>query len=735
MKRKLAILGAILLAAFIFTYEGNAYQAHALDEEDLAWIAEAGQALRQIVEDREVMALVYLCDEYELRSDASEDSVAVVTVPSGQMAEILDVTVDEDGQVWEKVSTDMSGTDYIGYVRRDYLACSDERFLEWEEYYGMNPGGAAMLAADGQGNYADIEQFPAGYQAALKELKKKYPNWIFVRYNTKLDWNTAVTNEMQGGRSLVSASSPDWAKGDFYGAGWYNASRQALEAYMDPRNALREGAIFQFEQLTYNETYHTEEAVKAFLENTFMNSSADAPGTNMKFYHIFYMIGQEENRKVSPFHLAARVLQEQGKGTSPIISGTVEGYEGYYNYFNVGANGKTTEDIIHNGLEYAKNHEWKGAYFSILGGANLLTNSYIRNGQDTLYLQKFNVNKNSPYGLYQHQYMQNISAPTSEAANVFKLYSSANALNNSFVFKIPVYQNMTGEPDPTPTPTATPTATPTPTPTATPTPTVTPEPTVTPTPVPSTKITLEIPEGYDDKVVYIDGIKYAVQSKDGTVTLELPDDTAGSATVMRYNAKGVPVGMYVWTLEYYDDAYKVTAQPELTDLLTYHGFSIRITDKSGIRFKTGISADLRKKLLQSGGVDGYRLKEYGTLIMTDANRKTYPMVVGGQKVLQGMAYGTDASGTFKDSIYETVDNRYRYTSVLVGMPASQYKVDYAFRGYATLTKDGQDITIYGPTVAKNIYSLAEQLLQMKIYEEGSDADLYLRKLIKDADKQ
>lgn len=743
MKRKLAILGAILLAAFIFTYEGNAYQAHALDEEDLAWIAEAGQALRQIVEDREVMALVYLCDEYELRSDASEDSVAVVTVPSGQMAEILDVTVDEDGQVWEKVSTDMSGTDYIGYVRRDYLACSDERFLEWEEYYGMNPGGAAMLAADGQGNYADIEQFPAGYQAALKELKKKYPNWIFVRYNTKLDWNTAVTNEMQGGRSLVSASSPDWAKGDFYGAGWYNASRQALEAYMDPRNALREGAIFQFEQLTYNETYHTEEAVKAFLENTFMNSSADAPGTNMKFYHIFYMIGQEENRKVSPFHLAARVLQEQGKGTSPIISGTVEGYEGYYNYFNVGANGKTTEDIIHNGLEYAKNHEWKGAYFSILGGANLLTNSYIRNGQDTLYLQKFNVNKNSPYGLYQHQYMQNISAPTSEAANVFKLYSSANALNNSFVFKIPVYQNMTGEPDPTPTstvtptltPTATPTATPTPTPTATPTPTVTPEPAVTPTPVPSTKITLEIPEGYDDKVVYIDGIKYAVQSKDGTVTMELPDDTAGSATVMRYNAKGVPVGMYVWILEYYDDAYKVTAQPELTDLLTYHGFSIRITDKSGIRFKTGISADLRKKLLQSGGVDGYRLKEYGTLIMTDANRKTYPMVVGGQKVLQGMAYGTDASGTFKDSIYETVDNRYRYTSVLVGMPASQYKVDYAFRGYATLTKDGQDITIYGPTVAKNIYSLAEQLLQMKIYEEGSDADLYLRKLIKDADKQ
>ena len=721
MKRKLAILGAILLVAFIFTYEGNTYQAHALDEEDLAWIAEAGQALRQIVEDREVMALVYLCDEYKLHSDASEDSAAVVTVPSGQMVEILDVTVDEDGQVWEKVSTDMSGTDYIGYVRRDYLACSDERFLEWEEYYGMNPGGAAMLAADGQGNYADIEQFPAGYQPALTALKEKYPNWIFVRYNTQLDWNTAVTNEMQGGRSLVSASSPAWAKGDFYGAGWYNASRQALEAYMDPRNALREGAIFQFEQLTYNETYHTEAALKSFLDNTFMNSSANAPGTNMTFEYIFYMIGKEDCRKVSPFHLAARVLQEQGKGTSPIISGTVEGYEGYYNYFNVGANGKKTEEIIRNGLEYAKANEWKGAYFSILGGANLLADKYINKGQDTPYLQKFNVNKNSAYGLYQHQYMQNISAPTSEAASVFRLYSSANALGNSFVFRIPVYENMPGEPDPTPVPT----------PTATPTPTLAP----TPTPVPSTKITLEIPEGYDDTTVYIDGIEYEVQAENGVVSLELPDDTAGSATVMRYNEKGVPVGMYVWTLEYNDYAYEVTAQPKLTDLLTYHGFSIRITDKSGIRFKTGISADLRKKLLQTDGVDGYRLKEYGTLIMTDANRKTYPMVVGGQKVLQGMAYGTDASGIFKDSIYETVDNRYRYTSVLVGMPANQYKVDYAFRGYATLTKDERDITIYGPVVAKNIYSLAEQLLRMKIYEEESDADLYLRKLIQDADKQ
>ena len=98
MKRKLAFLGAILLAAFIFTYEGNTYQTHALDEEDQAWIEEARGALQNIVEDREVMALVYLCDDLTIRAEAAEDSTKVVTVPSGQMVEIRDVTVDEDYQ-------------------------------------------------------------------------------------------------------------------------------------------------------------------------------------------------------------------------------------------------------------------------------------------------------------------------------------------------------------------------------------------------------------------------------------------------------------------------------------------------------------------------------------------------------------------------------------------------------------------------------------------------------------
>ena len=466
---------------------------------------------------------------------------------------------------------------------------------------------------------------------------------------------------------------------------------------MDPRNSLHENAIFQFEQLTYNESYHTEAAVETFLKNTFMNSNSPAPKTDMTFSHIFWAIGAEQ--QVSPFHLAARVYQEQGQGTSPLISGNYPGYEGYYNYFNISASGSTNEQVITNGLNYARNNGWDNAYASILGGANVISANYIKKGQDTLYLQKFNVSTTASNPVYTHQYMQNIAAPTSEALSMKKLYESAGALENTFVFKIPVYENMPASPCPMPTS--------------------------------STNVVLQVPSGYDASTIYVDGIAYTPQVRNNRRIVKLPNGNAQSAVVYRYNENGAPIGMYVWTLEYRNNAYVATEQPGLTDLLTYHGFSIRITGKAGIRFKTGISADLRNTLL-TGGVNGYYLKEYGTLVMNNANRNTYPMIKGGEKVISGLAYGTDSNGAHQDSIYETVDGRYRYTSVLVGLPADQYKVEYAFRGYIVLTKDNKDITIYGPAMAKSIYSLAEQVLNMGTYASGSEADAFLRKLISDA---
>lgn len=668
---------------------------------------EARLALKEIVNDREIMAVVYLTDNYPVRAAVSGSDAIVAEVPSGQTVFIEDVVIDENYEAWEYVSFYQGEQEYRGYISRNNLACSDERFLEWEAAYGMNPGAYAAYGIDEDGTtrsaYADIEQFPASYQNALKALKDKHPNWVFVPMKTELDWQTVIDNEIGGGKSLVYKTFPEYAKEGAYDDGnWFYASEDILKLYMDPRNSLTEEAIFQFEQLTYNETYHTEAALEQFLQNTFMKGDKNAPGTVMTYAHIIWAVGAEKNRKVSPFHLASRIYQEQGSGNSALISGTYPGYEGLYNYFNIGATGKTTEEVIRNGLEYAKNatpYQWKDAYYSILGGADIISANYIRKGQDTLYLQKYNVNPKGYYALYTHQYMQNISAPTTEAKSIYKLYKNANALESPFVFKIPVYENM-------------------------------PE-TACAAPTESMNIVLQIPEGYDT-TVYVDGVARASENRNGRQVVSAGDAAAQSAVVYKYNENGVPTGMYVWTLDYKNGAYTATAQPELTDLLTYHGFSIRITGKSGIRFKTGISADLRNRLL-SEGVNGYKLVEYGTLVMNNANIGKYPMIKGGEKVLSGMSYGTGTDGVLTDKIYETVNNRHRYTSVLVGLPANQYKVEYAFRGYIVLEKDGVQRTIYGPVVARSIYSLAEQVLKAGTYPQGSAADQFLRKLISDAD--
>lgn len=703
MKKLIIFLNTIVISILLWGTSAFSYYAKALEPETEAWVQEAGAALRELAADREIMALVFLCQEYSVRAGASHESEVVYNVPGGQTVFIEDVVVDEDNEVWEFVSFYIGESRYEGYIPRLYLACSDERFLNWEDKYGMNPQGYAMMTVEEtEGTrYLDIELFPESYRASLTALKASHPNWIFVAMNTGLDWNTVIANEIVGGKSLVHKSLPEYTKEGAYDDGdWYYASKEVLEYYMDPRNGFTEDKIFQFEQLTYNESYHTEAAVEAFLNNTFMNSGKNAPKTEMTYAHIFWAIGKEEIRKVSPFHLASRVYQEQGAGNSPLISGTYAGYEGYYNYFNVGATGTTSKEVIESGLQYAKDRNWKDAYFSILGGADVISNNYITKGQDTLYLQKYNVNPQSHYPLYTHQYMQNISAPSSEAKSIRKLYANANSLESPFVFKIPVFLNMPGSP--------------------------------CPMPASSTNVVLQMPSGFTDTAVYLDGVSYTPEKRNSRSIVKAADTGVKTAVAYQYNASGVPVDMYVWTLDYQNGAYTATPQPGLQNLLSYHGFSIRITGKSGIRFKTGISSDLRAELT-NGGVAGYKLKEYGTLVMNNANIRQYPMVKGGDKVLSGMSYGINSSGALEDKIYETVNGRYRYTSVLVGLPADQYKVEYAFRGYAVLEKDGAERIVYGPIVAKSIYALAKQVLDMGTYEPGTEADAFLRKLIADAD--
>ncbi len=83
---------------------------------------------------------------------------------------------------------------------------------------------------------------------------------------------------------------------------------------------------------------------------------------------------------------------------------------------------------------------WTNPYRSICGGAWYISDKYLTY-QYTTYLEKFNVNKSSGM-LYEHEYMQNVDAPSTEAVSKYNAYKNAGQLSKKKVFYIPVFSNM-----------------------------------------------------------------------------------------------------------------------------------------------------------------------------------------------------------------------------------------------------------------------------------------------------
>ena len=423
-----------------------------LDAERSALVKAAEEAFAKLAEDKMLMALLYHRDSYGVHRKADINSSVTATIEIGTTLYLQGVKI-TDEEIWYQVQFWSDGAEQSGFIQSYYLAYSDEDWIAWENEY-VTPlwktenefsrsayGMATYAVMESAVDYSDISTFPSSYQGALRKLKATHPNWTFVPKNTNLDFNTVVKNEM-GLKSLIwkndSNTSKGWV-GAKYSGSWYYATEAGVSHYLNPCNFLTEAYIFQFEQLTFNPSYHSEAAVQTFLGNTFMKGAIPGDTSNRTYAKAFFDIGK--SRKISPIHLASRVYQEQGKGTSPLISGTYSGYEGYYNYFNVGASGASDTEVIKNGLAYAKSKGWNTRYKSLEGGAATIGNNYILKGQDTLYLQKFNVD-GSCNALYTHQYMQNIQAPASESQSTRSMYSSAGSLNSAFVFKIPVYNNL-----------------------------------------------------------------------------------------------------------------------------------------------------------------------------------------------------------------------------------------------------------------------------------------------------
>ncbi len=315
---------------------------------------------------------------------------------------------------------------------------------------------------------ATLEQFPESYRPYLEELHKKYPQWVFVPFETGLDWNESVKAQY-GNEALVQHSiSADILKshdaddynpstGTFVSkdAGFVQASELAVEYFLDPRNFLNEDGIFQFEMLSFSEIF-TIDAVELILKGSFMHQAKieylDREGTAVKtertYAEVIYEAGKTYN--INPCYLASKILNEVGSDGSYSVWGNHPDYPGIYNFYNIGATDGV--NAITRGLAWANGGEngtlttysrpWNSPEKSIMGGAEFLASSYIAVGQFTGYLQRFNVNPNSYYPVHTHQFMTNLSGALSQGYTSYASYAKLGILENQFVFSIPVFKNM-----------------------------------------------------------------------------------------------------------------------------------------------------------------------------------------------------------------------------------------------------------------------------------------------------
>lgn len=356
---------------------------------------------------------------------------------------------------WYRIYFTYNGKETNGYIRAKYVCLARKKVQKREAVLALSEKEFEKMLTQ--------EKFPASYKQSLRTLHSKYPYWQFKAFHTGVSWEDALKAECELGVNLISntkgqawksmeegaydAETGTWKV--FDGSTWVAASKAAIAFYMDPRNFLNERNIFQFELLEYQSQYQTKDGINSIIQNTpFYNKSFKykdlETGKEASMKYVTAFVRAAKNSGVSPYHLASRVKQEvvtSATTTSLAVSGTNASYPGIYNFYNIGATSGKNPAV--RGLKWASTgttylRPWTDPYRSIVGGAQYIGTSYISKGQNTGYLQKFNMTSNQRYA---HQYMTNVEAAYSEAIKTKQAYAGSMD-KTPIIFSIPVFENM-----------------------------------------------------------------------------------------------------------------------------------------------------------------------------------------------------------------------------------------------------------------------------------------------------
>lgn len=385
-------------------------------------------------------------------AEGSEKSEQLDTLKLGAAVTIVGDGVDGDGDRWYQINygdaPQKSGYVYSGRVKIIAVYEGDEEFEKW--LTGQN--------------------FPESYKPGLRLLHSLYPNWVFYADHTGVKFEDAVLNENLGSGKFVGVGEDDSLKSmengyyDFAtgkytyteGTKWVKCSKQTLAYYIDPRNFFDAKSVFMFLKQSYDpeKGTATAEDIEKVAKGTFMAGKIEEDGE--KTYAEVILEAAKEF-KMNPYVIVGLIRQEQGtKGTSSLIAGlgtkNAKGetvYQGYYNYFNVGAYPSGNMDAAERGLWWAAGagHDyttygrpWNTREKAVKGGVEFSVNNYISVGQDTFYYMNFNVCKNTKYATYSHQYASNVEDSVGKGKGMASAYADVNDV--AVEFSIPVFLDM-----------------------------------------------------------------------------------------------------------------------------------------------------------------------------------------------------------------------------------------------------------------------------------------------------
>ena len=125
---------------------------------------------------------------------------------------------------------------------------------------------------------------------------------------------------------------------------------------------------------------------------------------------------------VNEMYILAHAALESAWGCSNFASGTIKGYEGYYNYFGIGAFDLDPNNAM---VAYAKKFNWNSPAAALRGGVEWISRYYLNasydigNGyktqQNTLYKMRFAPGLNN----FWHQYATDVQWPKKIAKTIY----------------------------------------------------------------------------------------------------------------------------------------------------------------------------------------------------------------------------------------------------------------------------------------------------------------------------